>query len=131
MNRLLTNWAGNIAFSAAAYEAPESVGDLQSVISGAGAARAIGQGHSFSDIADTNGVLISTRHLNTVEMSADVVRVGAGAAYGDLVRRIGANGRTLANLASLPHVSVAGAVATATHGSGMLNPSLASAVRSL
>lgn len=131
MSRLLTNWAGNIAFSAETYKAPESVGDLQEVIRDASTARAIGQGHSFSDIADTNGVLISTRHLNTVEMSADGVRVGAGVAYGDLVRLLGSNGRTLANLASLPHVSVAGAVATATHGSGTMNPSLASAVRSL
>ena len=96
--------------------------------------RALGTGHSFSPIADTDGVLIATAGLpaaGDVDAAAAVVTVGAGVKYGDLARRLNAAGWALRNLASLPHISVGGACATATHGSGGGNGNLASAVRAM
>ncbi len=83
--------------------------------------RAIGTGHSFNDIADTTGVLVRLDRLPpTVEIDpgAGTVTVAAGLRYTDIVPRLHAHGLALANLASLPHITVAGAVATGTHGSG-------------
>ena len=96
--------------------------------------RALGTGHSFSPIADTDGVLIATAGLPAVcdvDAAAAAVTVGAGVEYGDLARRLTAAGWALRNLASLPHISVGGACATATHGSGSGNGNLASAVRAV
>ena len=59
------------------------------------------------------------------------VTVPAGMRYGDLARRLQVSGWALRNLPSLPHISAAGSVATATHGSGNDNQSLASAVTSM
>src|SRR5262245_16647512 len=83
--------------------------------------RALGTGHSFTPIADTPGVLVATAGLPAVcdvDSAAGAVTVGAGVTYGDLAQRLDAAGWALPNLGSLPHISVAGACATATHGSG-------------
>ncbi|MBO0817002.1 MAG: FAD-binding protein, partial [Actinobacteria bacterium] len=96
--------------------------------------RALGTRHSFSPIADTDGVLIATAGLPAVcdiDAAAAAVSVGAHVKYGDLARRLNAAGWALANLGSLPHISVGGACATATHGSGSRNGNLASAVRAM
>jgi xylitol oxidase len=97
-------------------------------------ARALGTGHSFNRIADTTGELISTAALPTVadiDTAAATVTAGAGVRYGDLAQRLDAAGWALPNLGSLPHISVAGACATATHGSGDRNRNLPAAVRAL
>ena len=96
--------------------------------------RALGTGHSFNRIADTAGELISTAALPPVadiDTAAATVTAGAGVRYGDLAQRLNAAGWALPNLASLPHISVAGACATATHGSGDRNRNLAAAVRAV
>ena len=96
--------------------------------------RALGTGHSFNRIADTPGDLISTAALPTVadiDTAAATVTAGAGVRYGDLARRLDAVGWALPNLGSLPHISVAGACATATHGSGDRNRNLPAAVRAV
>ena len=96
--------------------------------------RALGTGHSFNRIADTTGDLISTAALPTVadiDTAAATVTAGAGVRYGDLAQRLDAAGWALPNLGSLPHISVAGACATATHGSGDRNRNLPAAVRAL
>jgi alditol oxidase len=96
--------------------------------------RALGTGHSFNRIADTPGELISTAALPTVadiDTAAATVTAGAGVRYGDLAQRLDAAGWALPNLGSLPHISVAGACATATHGSGDRNRNLPAAVRAL
>ena len=97
-------------------------------------ARALGTGHSFSRIADTTGDLISTAALPPVadiDAATGTVIVAAGVRYGDLARRLNAAGWALPNLGSLPHISVAGACATATHGSGDRNRNLPAAVRAV
>ncbi|THG31345.1 FAD-binding protein [Glaciibacter flavus] len=129
-----TNWAGNLAFSAREVAAPRSIDDLRGILRGADRVRALGTRHSFNDIADTPGVLITTAAL-PAEVSIDsgerVARVASGLRYGDVAQRLDAAGWALANLASLPHISVAGGVATGTHGSGDRVGSLAASVRAI
>ena len=104
------------------------------MVAGSTRARALGTGHSFSRIADTPGELISVAGLPQIadiDAAAATVTAAAGVRYGDLARRLNAAGWALPNLASLPHIAVAGACATATHGSGDRNRNLAAAVRRL
>jgi xylitol oxidase len=129
-----TNWAGNITFSAAERCAPGSVQELQQVVARAERVRAVGTAHSFSRIADTPGTLISLAGLpHTIELDTDrgLAEVPAGVRYGELGRTLEARGLALPNLGSLPHISVAGACSTGTHGSGLRNQSLAASVRAL
>ena len=129
-----TNWAGNVTFQAARHHRPTSVEALQVLVAGADRLRVLGTGHSFNRIADTTGDLLSVADLpKTVEVDEDrrSVTVAGGMRYGELVRPLHDRGWALHNLGSLPHISVAGAVATGTHGSGAGNGNLASAVRAL
>jgi alditol oxidase len=94
--------------------------------------RPLGTRHSFTLVADTDGALLSTEHLDRiVEIGESSVTVEAGIRYGELGSALHAHGLALANYASLPHISVGGAIATATHGSGVRNQSLAGAVSAL
>jgi xylitol oxidase len=131
---MLANWAGNVEFRATGVRRPRTVAGLQALVAGGTRMRALGTGHSFSPIADTTGELISAAGLPPVidiDTAAATVTVAAGIKYGDLARRLNAAGWALPNLASLPHISVAGACATATHGSGDRNRNLPAAVRAL
>ncbi|ROT26825.1 D-arabinono-1,4-lactone oxidase [Micromonospora sp. HM5-17] len=126
-----TNWAGNITFDAARLHRPGSVADLRAMVAGSDRIRALGTGHSFNRIADTTGDLVSVAGLPpVVEIDHDraQVTVSAGLRYGEVAARLHEAGLALHNLGSLPHISVAGAVATGTHGSGLANGSLATAV---
>ena len=134
MSQELTNWAGNYRYAAARLLTPTSVEEVQEAVAGSRRVRALGTRHSFTSIADTDGDLLGLDRLALdIEVDADARAVGlaAGARYGDLVDVLDRSGWALANLASLPHISVAGAVATGTHGSGDGNRSLAAAVRSI
>jgi len=113
---------------------PRTVAGLRAMVAEGTRVRALGTGHSFSRIADTPGELISTAALPRaadIDTAAATVTVGAGVKYGDLARRLNAAGWAVPNLASLPHISVAGACATATHGSGEHNRNLSAAVRAV
>ena len=128
------NWAGNVVFTAGRVHRPRTVEELQALVAASEQVRALGTGHSFSRIADTPGVLVSAAGLPTViDIDADraSVKVSAGVRYGELAVRLHAAGWALHNLASLPHISVAGACATATHGSGDHNGNLATAVSAI
>lgn len=125
------NWAGNITFDAARLHRPSSLDELRRVVAGAQRAHVLGSGHSFNRIADTEGDLLRVDGLpRRVEIDAErgVVTLSAGMRYGELATALHAAGFALANLASLPHISVAGSVATGTHGSGNERRGLASAV---
>lgn len=130
----MRNWAGNIEFGAARVDAPRSTAEVQRAVARAEHVRALGSGHSFNGIADTTGDMVSVAQLPRV---ADVdtvnraLRVSAGLRYGDLGQELAKAGLAVSNTASLPHISIAGACATATHGAGAGNPVLAAAVRSL
>ena len=130
----LTNWAGNVAFRAERVHRPTSLAELQAVVAGARSVRALGTGHSFNRIADTPADLVSVAALPRVlEVDAQrrCVRVSAGARYGEVVGPLHDAGFALHNLGSLPHISIGGAIATGTHGSGVANGTLASAVSAL
>ncbi|WP_448809114.1 D-arabinono-1,4-lactone oxidase [Agromyces bauzanensis] len=128
------NWAGNLVYRAARVVHPATIDELQQVLAEDGPVRFLGTRHTFNDLADTDGTLIATDRLPAhvdVDSAPGVVRLSGGLRYGDLAPRLHERGLALANLASLPHISVAGAVATGTHGSGDRIGSLASAVRAI
>ncbi|MGW2209845.1 FAD-binding protein [Streptomyces sp. NPDC001781] len=132
--RAVTNWARNITYTADEFHRPASPDALRALVAGSARVRVLGSGHSFNRIADpgTGGVLLSVAGLPPVidvDTTARTVRVGGGVRYAELARTVHAHGLALANMASLPHISVAGSVATGTHGSGVGNGPLASAVR--
>lgn len=125
------NWAGNVSFSAARLCRPSSLDELRTLVAGSRRVRALGTGHSFNRIADTTGDLISLAGLPPVievDSANRLVEVSAGLRYGELAGELHRQGFALHNLGSLPHISVAGACATATHGSGDQNATLAAAV---
>jgi alditol oxidase len=129
-----TNWAGNYTYQAQRILRPASVPELQRMVADSEHVRALGSGHSFTDLPDTVGVLISLDQLpNGIEIDSQTpaVSVGGGMRYGELANQVHRSGWALSNLASLPHISVAGAVATGTHGSGTKNQSLSCSVRAL
>jgi xylitol oxidase len=126
-----TNWAGNVTFGAERFRRPASVPQLQRLVARSTKVRALGTGHSFNRLADTPGDLVCVAGLPClieVDAAADTVTVSAGLTYGEVAAALHQAGRALPNLASLPHISVAGACATGTHGSGDGNGSLATAV---
>ncbi|MGV9555717.1 FAD-binding protein [Streptomyces sp. NPDC003401] len=130
----VTNWAGNITYAAGELHRPASLDALCSLVAASGRVRVLGSGHSFNAIAEPGpeGVLLSLDALPAeveVDPSARTVRVGGGVRYAELARRVHAHGLALPNMASLPHISVAGSVATGTHGSGVGNGPLAAPVR--
>ncbi|QYX76790.1 FAD-binding protein [Streptomyces akebiae] len=130
----LTNWAGNITYTAEELHRPRSVDALRALVAAGERVRVLGSGHSFNEIADPGpeGVLLSLTGLAPeieVDTTARTVRVGGGVRYAELARAVHAHGLALHNMASLPHISVAGSVATGTHGSGDGNGPLAAAVR--
>lgn len=125
------NWAGNVRFAPARWAAPASIAELQELVAGADRVRVLGAGHSFSPLAETTGLLLSLRRLLPpveVDPAARQAWVAGAATYAEVAPHLDAAGWALANLASLPQVTVAGACATATHGSGLANPCLAAAV---
>jgi alditol oxidase len=129
-----TNWAGNIAFAAPDFYRPASLGELRAVVARARQVRVLGTGHSFNDMADSPGTQVSLAGLPPeveVDSAASLVRVAASLTYAGLVSRLDRQGFALRNLASLPHISVAGACATGTHGSGPANQNLSAAVTGL
>lgn len=127
------NWAGNITYSTDHVHMPATVEEVRSIVQSCSKLRALGSRHSFNTIADSTQNQISLGHLDQIQIdeNAHTVTVGAGIKYGQLAPVIDARGYALHNLASLPHISVAGAIATATHGSGLHNGNLATAVAAL
>lgn len=133
---MLTNWAGNVAFTAQHIDRPATLAELRGLVAAGSRVRVLGSGHSFNAIADTDGTLVSVAGLPPeidVDRSAaaPAVRVAAGVRYAELARVVHAHGLALPNMASLPHISVAGSVATGTHGSGVTTGGLATSVREL
>ncbi|MFF1513579.1 FAD-binding protein [Streptomyces sp. NPDC058305] len=136
MTGTLTNWAGNITYAAEELHRPASLAALRALVARSTRVRVLGSGHSFNRIAEPgpDGVLLSLAALPPaidVDTAARTVRVSGGVRYAELARAVHAKGFALHNMASLPHISVAGSVATGTHGSGVANGSLASAVREI
>lgn len=127
----MKNWAANLTYSSARIERPRTLAELAGTVAGEPRVRALGSRHSFGDVADTTGVHVLLDLLDdgraplVVDPGSGVASVRAGLRYGEVAADLHAQGRGLAAMASLPHISVAGAVATGTHGSGDGTRSLA------
>jgi len=127
----LKNWAGNLTYSTDNVQYPKSVAEVQQLVKKLPKLRALGTRHCFNTIADSKDDLVSTRDLNKVislDAKNHTVTVEGGIKYGELAPYLHQHGYALHNLASLPHISVAGSITTATHGSGIKNGNLASVV---
>ncbi|MGY1840011.1 MULTISPECIES: FAD-binding protein [unclassified Modestobacter] len=127
------NWAGNHTYRATRLHRPASLEQVQEVVAAAARIRVLGSRHSFTGVADSAELLSLEELTGSVVTSPDrrTVTVDGGVRYGQLTEVLREQGLALHNLASLPHISVAGAVATATHGSGVTNRNLAAAVAGL
>ncbi len=128
------NWAGTHEFTAPKIVTASTVEEVQRVIAGGGRVHALGTRHSFTDLPDTTGTLVDLAGLTggfALDTDASTVDVAAGTRYGELALWLDERGYALHNLGSLPHISVGGATATGTHGSGNANGVLTSAVRGI
>ncbi|TDE97499.1 FAD-binding protein [Occultella glacieicola] len=129
-----TTWAGTHTYAAANLYTPDTLDEARRIVAGSTHIRALGSRHSFHDLADSPGDLISMDRLDPdlrIDAEARTVTFGAAVRYGDLATALDEAGWALGAMASLPHISVAGATATATHGSGDRTGNLASAVVAL
>ena len=128
------NWGGNVHYRAAQIVAPETLEEAQQLVASSVKVRPLGTRHSFNRLPDTDGILIHLGSLPpdpVIDTDAMTVTVGGATRYGVVARHLEDNGLALHNMGSLPHISVAGAVSTGTHGSGDGLGSLSSAVRGL
>lgn len=126
------NWAGNIEYRAREIARPRTVAALRELVADRDRVRALGSRHSFNDLADGPGTLVSLDELpDEIVVTGQQASVPAGIRYGVLAEFLQERGLALPNMASLPHISVAGAIATATHGSGDGNGCLSTAVAGL
>ena len=122
------NWSDTIDLGGR-VATPRSTAEVAEHVRGADRALALGSAHSFSPVAVTPGL-----HIDTAALPADVDVIGttatvsAGMTYATLGRELHSRGFALAAMASLPHITVGGAIATGTHGSGDAIGTLSSAV---
>nr|WP_255671724.1 D-arabinono-1,4-lactone oxidase [Glycomyces amatae] len=128
------NWAGNIRFSPSRFERPATLDEAREIVAAAPRLRVLGSGHSFNAIADTDAVMLSLAGIEpeaNINILNDTVRVSGWITYAALSAAVHRAGFALHNMASLPHISVAGSIATGTHGSGDRSGNLATAVAAI
>src|SRR5712671_6935362 len=130
----MKNWAGNLEYSTDRLYSANSLEQVQSYVKKQSKLKVLGTRHCFNNIADSTNNFLSVKSMDEVvalEPDARTVTVDAGVTYGQLCPHLHNKGFALHNLASLPHISIAGACSTATHGSGEKNGNLATAVSAL
>lgn len=130
----MQNWAGNYTYSTDRLFEPGSVEELIEIVKKEAKIKVLGTRHCFNSIADSKDCFLSLSALNRIgplDTQRQTVTVEAGVRYGELAVWLNSRGYALHNLASLPHISVAGGCLTATHGSGIRNGNLATAVRAM
>ncbi|GAB3904063.1 FAD-binding protein [Larkinella knui] len=130
----MKNWAGNYQYSTNELDQAKSLQQVQKLVRGHAKMKVLGTRHCFNGIADSTHHFVSLVEMNQVpelDPKAKTVTVDANMKYGHLATYLDSKGFALHNLASLPHISIAGACATATHGSGVKNGNLATAVTAM
>ena len=130
----LHNWAGNVEYGTGRVYSAGSVEDVQEFVRKQSKLKVLGTRHCFNHIADSRDQFLSLKAMdNVVDLNAEArtVTIESGMTYGKLCPILESKGWALHNLASLPHISVAGACTTATHGSGVKNGNLSTAVSGL
>ncbi len=128
-----SNWSRSHAYRAGVLHEPTTLEQLQDVVALAPRIRALGTRHAFNAMADS-AELVSLGRMDPdiqIDAESETVSFGAGVSYGELGLLLESQGWALRNLASLPHISVGGAIATGTHGSGDRNSTLSRAVAGL
>jgi xylitol oxidase len=133
-NEALTNWAGNFRYGTSRLAQARTVEEVQAFVRQQSTFKVLGTRHCFNGIADSTTQLLSVREMNrmiALDSGTRTVTVEAGMSYGQLCPELDGKGFALHNLASLPHISIAGACATGTHGSGVKNGNLSMAVSAL
>jgi xylitol oxidase len=133
-NDRLKNWAGNLEYSTGRLYSVNSLEQVRSYVRKQNKLKVLGTRHCFNNIADSKDNFLSLKSMDEIvalEPEARTVTVDAGMTYGQLCPLLHSKGFALHNLASLPHISIAGAISTATHGSGEKNGNLATAVAAL
>lgn len=133
-NEKLTNWAGNLEYSTDRLYSANSLAQVRNYVQKENKFKVLGTRHCFNNIADSANGFLSLKSMNNVvelDPATRTVTINAGMTYGQLCPYLDGKGFALHNLASLPHISVAGACSTATHGSGETNGNLATAVSAL
>lgn len=127
----MKNWAGNLTFSAKEYLEVNSISKLQSIVNKSTGVKVIAAGHSFNDIANTSHTHISLKNMSSqieIDSNQKIALVPAGMSYADVCKFLEKYGWALSNTASLGEISMAGAILTATHGSGSENSILSECV---
>jgi xylitol oxidase len=130
----LLNWAGNYRYRTQRITSATSLAQVQEFVKKHERFKVLGTRHCFNGIADSTDQFLSLREMKQVlelDRAARKVTVESGMSYGQLCPYLDQQGFALHNLASLPHISIAGACATATHGSGVKNGNLSTAVSAL
>ena len=129
----MTNWAGNVTYGTREIDEASTGDAVRRCVKAHQRMKVLGTRHSFNGIADSTDRFVAVSGLNDVSIDAEAktVTVGAGITYGQLAPVLHQQGWALHNMASLPHISVAGSISTGTHGSGETNGSLASAVSAI
>src|ERR1700681_1712136 len=133
-NNKLKNWAGNLEYNTDRLYSANSLEQVRSYVKKQSQLKVLGTRHCFNNIADSTHNLLSLKSMDQVvalDPAAHTVTLDAGTTYGQLCPYLHGEGFALHNLASLPHISVAGACSTATHGSGEKNGNLSTAVSAL
>ena len=130
----LTNWAGNLEYGTERLYSAANTGDVRRFVKASSRFKVLGTRHCFNDIANSDTQFLSLRSQDKVvdfDANNRTVTIESGMSYGQLAPYLDQQGFALHNLASLPHISVAGACSTATHGSGEKNGNLATQVSAL
>lgn len=127
------NWAKSYRYHYRDCVFPASMDELRAAVAASPRLKVLGSRHSFNAIADGDRAMVLTRMPFDPRVSDDrrSVSIAGHATYGELAKFLAGHGLAIHNLASLPHISIAGAIATATHGSGGRNGNLATAVSGL
>jgi xylitol oxidase len=130
----LKNWSGNLEYGTERLYSANSLEEVRAFVAKQGKLKVLGTRHCFNTIANSTDQFLSVRPMAKIaafDDKARTVTVEGGMSYGQLCPDLDSKGFALHNLASLPHISIAGACSTATHGSGDKNGNLATAVSAL
>jgi alditol oxidase len=127
----MRNWADTYTYRAPTLHRPQTIEELRELVARAPRLHVLGSRNSFNDIGDSDELVTLDDLPADVVFGEGTVTCGGAVRYGELAEALDAEGLALHNLASLPHISVAGSIATATHGSGDASGNLATAVAAL
>ena len=130
-----SNWAGNQRANPMSVESPRDLAELAGVVERAASrgerVKVVGSGHSFTPAAVTDGRLVRVDALSgirSIDRGRGTVTVGAGTTLADLNLLLAREGLAMPNLGDIAYQTVAGAISTSTHGTGVELPGLAAQV---